>query len=74
MSQRDLFRPMLAQHYATQAHFFPDALGYVRESDIACQACGSMLIETSSGYLACPNGHGKLLQEAVSDECSTWED
>lgn len=28
---------------------------------MSCDECGKLLIETTSGYLTCPKGHGKLL-------------
>lgn len=27
---------------------------------MSCKECGKLLITTSSGYLSCPKGHGKL--------------
>jgi hypothetical protein len=34
--------------------------GHGRESDLSCDQCGAAMVETASGYLCCPNGHGKL--------------
>lgn len=73
MSQRDLFRPMLASQFAHQLRMFADA-GHGRESNLSCGVCGEPLVETPSGFLACPRGHGRLLQEAVSDEVADWTD
>src|SRR5262245_1873555 len=46
-----------------------------------CDQCGEFLERTPSNYLACPRGHGKLLNEASDDESDaeavppwTWPD
>jgi len=64
--QSDLFRPFLAETFAHQADLFPDRS---RESALACEQCGRYLIETASGYLCCPRGHGrlKIAEQAPAD-------
>lgn len=43
--------------------------------DLACVQCGALLVRTGSGYLACPAGHGKLLEEIGDAEKSpSWRD
>ena len=34
---------------------------------VRCEDCGHFLERTPSGWLACPNGHGKLVQESDDD-------
>ncbi len=29
--------------------------------DLACSVCGRIMINTPSGYICCPVGHGRLL-------------
>ena len=44
-------------------------------SDVACQECGRLLVETESGYLCCVMGHGRLNLAFVEDERSgLWFD
>lgn len=37
---------------------------------IKCEVCSRPLVPTESGYVACPNGHGRLCldAESVSEE------
>ncbi len=58
--QHDLFRPMLAKHHARQRTLFEEG---PRETSLSCCECGQPLVETQSGFLCCPAGHGKLLAE-----------
>ncbi len=30
---------------------------------LRCDECDSLLVTTDSGYLACPRGHGKLIDQ-----------
>jgi hypothetical protein len=39
-----------------------------RASSLRCEECGSYLERTPGGYLACPNGHGRLSVEQPADE------
>lgn len=39
------------------------------ESERQCAECGKRLIETASGYLCCPAGHGKLVPDC-GQQCS----
>ncbi len=32
--------------------------------DLHCSQCGRTMIDTQSGYISCPLGHGRLLAEA----------
>ena len=69
--QNDLFRPMCGRQYHRQAELFDET--NAADSDLGCQVCGDLLVRTESGFLCCPNGHGKLLIEAVEDErCGRW--
>ncbi len=34
---------------------------------LACSACGRQLMPTASGYLCCPNGHGRLVADVQPD-------
>ncbi len=65
--QRDLFRPMLAKHHARQQQLFEEG---PRESSLSCCECGRPLVETPTGFLACPSGHGKLREESAP--CGAW--
>jgi hypothetical protein len=47
--------------------------------DLRCEECGEYLIRTESGYLSCPMGHGKLVEEQPADvppgteeACGLW--
>ena len=64
--QHDLFRPMCGRQYHRQAELFDEA--NAADSDLGCEVCGDFLVRTESGFLSCPNGHGKLLIEAVEDD------
>jgi hypothetical protein len=40
---------------------------------LRCSACGQQLVRTASGYLSCPEGHGKLrLDEDRPEEPEPW--
>ncbi len=62
MKQSDLFQPMLAKTYGHQADLFQDNGA---EVDIHCETCGEYMVRTESGYVTCPKGHGKLLEEGA---------
>ena len=34
--------------------------------DLTCQSCGRAMVDTSSGYIACPMGHGRLLKDIAT--------
>lgn len=36
--------------------------------DLRCSECQAYLLRTVSGYLACPQGHGKLVEELAAEE------
>jgi hypothetical protein len=55
VSQPNLFSPF-ADTPTTQRELRFDAVAIG-----ACTLCGAELVETPSGYWACPHGHGKLL-------------
>jgi hypothetical protein len=57
--QPDLFRPMCAEVHGHQRSLFDNS--GPADSNLHCEVCGSELAHTSSGYLACPRGHGKLV-------------
>jgi hypothetical protein len=41
---------------------------------LRCTECGQQLVPTPSGYLACPQGHGKLIaQEPTTEPPGTVE-
>ncbi len=70
--QPDLFGGF-AKHSAKQNSLF-DTGGKV--SSLSCAECGEPMEHTPSGYLCCPNGHGKL-REAVAqdnDASGSWFD
>jgi hypothetical protein len=37
---------------------------------LKCQECGRQLVGTESGYLVCPNGHGRLIPDGASDDAA----
>jgi hypothetical protein len=47
---------------------------------LRCETCAEQLVPTPSGYLACPQGHGKLLPAAQNcaaaeaEPCGSWFD
>ena len=57
--QPDLFLPMCARTMGRQATLF-DTDGPPAQT-ARCKQCQDFLELTPSGYLCCPNGHGKLL-------------
>jgi hypothetical protein len=69
--QVDLFRPMCARVSTHQGRLFDDA--GPPDSPRRCGECSAHLTRTPSDYLACPRGHGKLLQQAPDGEpCGSW--
>jgi hypothetical protein len=70
--QRDLFNHRCAHVQARQEELF--APGEDERSNVPCGEFGEHLVRTPSGYLACPNGHGKLTCEEEPGEQSygTW--
>jgi hypothetical protein len=48
---------------------------------LRCQKCGRYLVQTEGGFLACPNGHGRLQLDQGTiaapveepDPCDLWE-
>jgi hypothetical protein len=65
--QPDLFSPMLARSHHRQGELFDQAAATDADSGLRCARCQSFFVRTTSGYLCCPRGHGKLLAEAVED-------
>jgi hypothetical protein len=63
--QRGLFGLKLAATRARQGELF-DRGGKV--SALSCEVCGEALEHTPGGYLACPNGHGRLQLAQVPEE------
>lgn len=52
---------------ATQGQLFDGEPEYDQApGNLSCEQCGAGLVQTPSGYVCCPNGHGKLLP--VQDE------
>lgn len=75
-TQKDLFLPMCAAVDAVQPELIEQA-GHARESAQLCEECAAALTATPSGYLACPNGHGKLVLDvdriaALHRERTEW--
>jgi hypothetical protein len=70
--QPDLFRPMCADVSARQGRLFDD--DGPADSALSCGVCGRALTRTPSGFLACPRGHGYLLEEHDGDRCGRWFD
>ena len=59
--QGNLFSRFASAH-AVQRELFTGPI----VSESKCCECGENLVETPSGYLCCPQGHGKLLTEEQS--------
>lgn len=36
--------------------------------DLSCAVCGRTMIDTGSGYVSCPMGHGKLVKDVPALE------
>jgi hypothetical protein len=66
--QPDLFRPMCGEAHARQGRLFDD--DGPADSALHCEVCDEYLTHTPSGYLACPNGHGRLV---VAEDCRAVE-
>jgi hypothetical protein len=62
--QASLYDPMLATVRTRQGELFTSAPAAV---GLRCPDCERHLVETESGYLCCPAGHGKLIPN-VPDE------
>jgi hypothetical protein len=71
-TQPDLFRPMCAEVHARQPDLFDNS--GPADSALHCEVCGEYLTHTPSGYLACPNGHGKLRADVDDEPCGRWFD
>lgn len=66
-----MFRPMCGRHSSRQAELPGlESAGHGRESGLSCCECGAPLVETECGWVCCPNGHGKLLDE--SEPFGAW--
>jgi hypothetical protein len=72
--QPDLYSPSLARIVSRQLRLFAES--DAPDSDLACSVCGRLLVRTTSGYLCCPKGHGRLIAEEVDDRdrCGSWFD
>lgn len=70
--QRDLFLPMCARIDGRQGRLFDEAAAVDADSDLTCAECGCQLVRTD-GYLACPKGHGRLV-EIAPDPIGSWFD
>jgi hypothetical protein len=70
--QSVLFSSIYGQASARQGELFPTGQG--EQSDLSCGECGEYLVRTSSGWLACPRGHGKLTceEEPGEESYGTW--
>jgi hypothetical protein len=70
--QRDLFHRMCAHVQARQGELF--APGEGERSNVACGECREFLVRTPSGWLACPQGHGKLMceEEPCEESYGSW--
>lgn len=58
--QGNLFNSF-GRSYAKQGGLFDSG---PRVSALSCGECGAPMEETPSGFICCPNGHGKLSVEA----------
>jgi hypothetical protein len=67
MKQPDLFLACLAESFERQGELFE----HTTETDLRCVECGAWMVETESGWLCCPKGHGKLLPQA-EEACGSW--
>ena len=62
MFQADLYRSCTGKHYVRQVELFSiDDCGPT--VDLHCALCHAELVRTPSGYLCCPEGHGRLIEE-----------
>lgn len=66
--QPDLFSPSLATVHASQPSLFDPNAVEAGDTNLACVQCGRLLVRTGSGYLCCPCGCGKLLEERTDPE------
>ncbi len=72
-NQPDLYRPMCAEVSATQRELFERS----SETALRCEApgCGAYLVETPSGFVCCPKGHGKLIaRDQAGDDAPLWDE
>jgi hypothetical protein len=61
--QPDLFSPMLARVTSQQGQLFDPQDARAGDSYRRCRECGAYLVRTESGFLCCPAGHGRLIDE-----------
>jgi hypothetical protein len=64
-SQPDLFSSMLARPIHRQSELFDQEAATDADSNLRCCECQSFLVRTSSGFLCCARGHGKLIDEGA---------
>lgn len=58
---------------STQAKLFDPNDVAAGDTDLSCSECGRLLVRTGSGYLVCPLGHGRLLEElGDAERSSAW--
>lgn len=69
--QGNLFSPYRTLK-ASQAKLFQAGEGEC--SNLACVVCGEHLVRTAQDYLACPLGHGKLIDESPEPDGRWFED
>jgi hypothetical protein len=57
-----------------QATLFDPNAVEAGDSALTCCTCGRQMVRTESGYLCCPVGHGRLIDEGVIEPDQDDED
>lgn len=70
--QPHLYDDIMAEVRSYQMRLFDPNAAEAGDSDLSCSVCGSYLVQTASGYLCCPRGHGRLLADCTDDRCGSW--
>ena len=81
--QPHLYDDSTATVTSRQATLFNPNNAAAGDSPLTCCTCGRPMVRTESGYLCCPAGHGKLIDEGATagdvdqddgDHADDWPD
>lgn len=72
--QPHLYDDATATVTSRQARLFDPNAAEAGDSALTCCTCGRAMVRTESGFLCCPAGHGKLLDEGATGEPDDQDD
>jgi hypothetical protein len=72
--QRHLYDSATATIRSRQPTLFDPNAVEAGDSALTCCTCGRPLVRTESGYLCCSAGHGRLIDESVTEPDEDEED